>query len=76
MVLVIENIRMFKTKKNEDMASILASDETGSIQVVVFPRNYELINNLSDGDIILVTGNVGKRFADYQVIANNIKKKN
>lgn len=76
MVLVIENIRMFKTKKNEDMASILASDETGSIEVVVFPRNYELINNLSDGDIVLVTGNVGKRFADYQVIANNIKKKN
>ena len=75
MVLCIEEIRTFKTKKNEDMASIKATDETGEIELVIFPRNINLINNLIEGDIILVKGSVGKRFNDYQVIVNNISKK-
>ncbi|MBO4601433.1 MAG: DNA polymerase III subunit alpha [Bacilli bacterium] len=76
MVLCIELIRTFKTKKNENMASIIASDETGEIELVIFPRNISLINNLIEGDIILVNGNVGKRYNDYQILVNNIKKKN
>lgn len=76
MVLCIEEIRTFKTKKDEDMSSIKASDETGEIELVIFPRNYNLVNNLIEGDIILVKGSVGKRFNDYQIIVNNISKKN
>ena len=76
MVLCVENIRTFKTKKNEDMASISASDETGDIELVIFPRNFNLVNNLIEGDIILVKGSVGKRFSDFQIIVNNITKKN
>lgn len=76
MVLCVENIRTFKTKKNEDMASISASDETGDIELVIFPRNFDLVNNLIEGDIILVKGSVGKRFSDFQIIVNNITKKN
>ena len=75
MVLCIEEIRIFKTKKNEDMASIKASDETGEVELVIFPRNFSLVNNLIEGDIILVKGTVGKRFNDYQIIVNNITKK-
>lgn len=75
MVLCIEEIRTFKTKKNEDMSSIKASDETGEIELVIFPRNFTLVNNLIEGDIILVKGSVGKRFNDYQIIVNNIFKK-
>ena len=75
MVLCIELIRTFKTKKNENMASIIASDETGEIELVIFPRNISLINNLIEGDIILVNGNVGKRYNEYQILVNNIKKK-
>ena len=75
MVLVVELIRTFKTKKNEDMASILASDETGEIELVIFPRNYNLINNIESGDVILVRGTVGKRLNDYQIIVNTIDKK-
>jgi DNA polymerase-3 subunit alpha len=76
MVLVIDDIRTFKTKKDENMASINASDETGDIELIIFPKNYNLINNLDVGDIILVKGNVGKRFNDYQILVNNIIKKN
>ena len=76
MVLVIEKIDNFKTKKDEDMASIIASDETGEIELIVFPRNINLINNLSVGDVILAKGNVGKRYNDYQILINSITKKN
>jgi DNA polymerase-3 subunit alpha len=75
MVLVIEKIDTFKTKKNENMASILASDETGEIELVIFPRNINLVNNLDVGDIILVKGNVGRRYNDYQILVNTIDRK-
>ena len=76
MVLVVENIATFKTKKVEIMASILASDETGEIELIVFPRNISQIEKIDVGDIILVKGNIGKRYNDYQVLVNTINKKN
>ena len=75
MVLLIDDIRTFKTKKDENMASITASDETGEIELVIFPRSYNLINDLSVGDIILVNGRVSKRYSDYQIIVNQVKRK-
>lgn len=75
MVLVIEKIDTFKTKKSENMASILASDETGEIELVIFPRNINLIDNLDVGDIILVKGNVGRRYNEYQILVNAINRK-
>ena len=76
MVLVVEDIRTFKTKKDENMASINASDETGSIDLVFFPGNYNLINNVNVGDVILVKGTVGKRYNDYQLIVRELKRNN
>ena len=76
MVLVVEDIRTFKTKKDENMASINASDETGSIDLVFFPSNYNLINNVNVGDVILVKGTVGKRYNDYQLIVRELKRNN
>ena len=75
MVLVIEKIDAFKTKKGENMASILASDETGEIELIVFPRNINLVEKIDEGDIILVKGNVGKRYNDYQILVNTIDRK-
>ena len=57
------------------MASILASDETGEIELIVFPRNINLIEKIDEGDIILVKGNVGKRYNDYQILVNTIDRK-
>jgi DNA polymerase-3 subunit alpha len=76
MVLVVENIDTFKTKKDETMASVLASDETGEIELIVFPKNIDQIKKVDVGDIILVKGNIGKRYNDYQVLVSTISKKN
>ena len=74
MVIEINKIRKIKTKKNEDMAFIVGSDETGSADFTLFPKNIKLIDNISTNDLVLIYGEVVKRFDKYQIIINNIEK--
>ena len=73
-VVLINRISNIKTKKNENMAFISASDETGSSDFTIFPRNIDLINDLKVGDLVEISGNVSKRFDKVSIIVNNIKK--
>ena len=74
MVLLIEKITVIKTKKGEDMAFVLASDETGEIELTLFPKVYSLLTSLKVRDIIFLNGKSSKRFDKYQVVVNNLKK--
>ena len=56
------------------MAFITASDETDSIDLVVFPKAYYMISNISIGDIITVQGKVTKRFDSYQINIDFLNK--
>ncbi len=71
---MIEDIKRIKTKKNEDMAFILASDETGEGDLTIFPKNFYLLKDLNKNDIIKVWGMVSKRFAKYNIVVNKIEK--
>ena len=71
---MIENIKRIKTKKNEDMAFISASDETGVGEFTVFPNGYYLLQNLEKNDMIKVWGTVSKRYDKYNVKVNKINK--
>ena len=73
-VVLLEKISKIKTKKNEDMAFLMASDETGSLSFVCFPRIMGKLDNLKEGDLVFVEGRVARRFSNYQVNVNNIKK--
>ena len=70
----VDNIKKIKTKKNEDMAFISASDETDKCDFTVFPKNYSLLQNINKNDMIKVWGSVTKRFDKYSIIVNNILK--
>lgn len=72
-VLLIENIRVIETKKNEKMAFMNVSDDTGKISVTLFPNQYKLYNNLKRGSVIRLYGKVEKRMSEYQLIANKIE---
>ena len=72
MALVIDRIKSIKTKQGEDMAFIDAQDETGKASLTVF--DYDLIKGLNKNDVIIVWGQVTKRFDKLQIIVNNIKK--
>lgn len=74
MVTLIERISSIKTKKGEDMGFIDNSDETGTISSVIFPKKYQLLNNLKAGDLVILYGQVTKRFDKYQIVVANIEK--
>lgn len=71
---LIEKISNIKTKKNEDMCFITLSDEYGNMNLTVFPKQMMLVVNLKKGDLIVVTGKVTKRYADYSILVSQIKK--
>ncbi len=78
LIINIDKIKEIKTKNNETMAFINGSDSTGSISITMFPTKYEEYKklDLKRNDIILINGKIEKRFNDYQMILENLKKLN
>jgi len=75
MVLLVEKVSKIKTKKNEEMAFVTASDETGTTELTLFPEVLKKIGSLKNNEIIFIQGKSSKRFDKYQIIVNNIKRK-
>ncbi len=73
-VVLLEKIRKIKTKKNEDMAFITASDETGSLSFVCFPSLMKELADLKEGNLVFIQGRVARRLSNYQININSIKK--
>ena len=74
-VVMLESIKKLKTKTNEDMAFIEASDDTGTGTFVVFARQIRLLDNIKVKDIVEMQGRVTRRFDKYQINVNNMIKK-
>lgn len=72
-LVMVEKVKAIKTKKNEDMAFVTASDETGTIDFIFFPRVYKTNLNISKGDICRLRGTVEKRFDELQLIVNKVE---
>ena len=70
-VVLVNNIKEINTKDNLKMAFILAEDEERMVDIVVFPKVYETIEELKKGDIIKVEGRI-ERKKDYNIIASKI----
>ena len=73
MVLLVNEIKKIKTKSNQDMAFLLGSDETGKIDLVMFPKNINYLNNFKVGDLVYVLGTVARRLDKYQININRIR---
>ena len=74
LVVIINNVRKIKTKKGEDMGFILGSDETGTTDLVIFPKNNRFLLDIKKDDLIKVRGQVTKRIDKYQIVVSNIEK--
>ncbi len=70
---MVENVRRIKTKKGEDMAFILGSDETGNADFTLFPKNYYLLTKVNKNDLVKIYGLVSKRFDKYSITINNME---
>ncbi|OIJ12404.1 DNA polymerase III subunit alpha [Anaerobacillus alkalilacustris] len=56
---LLESVRLIKTKKGEQMAFLKLSDESGEIEVTVFPKTYrEFYSDLKMGQLVFLEGNL------------------
>ena len=72
-VALLENIKQIKTKKNDTMAFLEISDETGKLDACIFPNRIDYANRIKKGDLIKILGKVEKRFDKYQIVVNKIE---
>ena len=70
-ILLVDKVKEITTKNNEKMAFYTCSDEELIIDVIAFPKVYDMITNCKKGDIIKVDGKVERR-DNYNIVASNI----
>jgi len=69
----IKSIRTIQTKKGIPMSFVEVSDDTGSISLTLFPSEHrKFIQNLHEGDIVLVEGKTEQYKSEIQMIAKTI----
>lgn len=75
-IATVDRVKEVVTKKQDKMMFITASDELEKTDIVVFPKLYENVSNISKNDVLYIKGRVEKRFDQMQVIASQIQKLN
>ena len=58
----------------EENSILQVVDELNTVDIVLFPRVYEINNNINPGDIIKIRGKVEKRFDKLQIVVNELVK--
>lgn len=76
LLVMIDKVRVVNTKNNDRMAFYLASDDTAQTDLTLFPKVYKKYKDIDKGEIVLVKGEVQRRFDKYQIIVNEIKRIN
>lgn len=74
---VVSDVRIVVTKKTgQEMAFVKIEDDTGVINLVVFPRTFkETRETWIDNKAVLVTGRINQREEDVSLIVNAINTK-
>lgn len=69
---IVEEARIIRTKKNDEMCFLKMSDLSGTMEVVVFPRLYARFKNILVADKpIAVKGKVNERNDTISILADN-----
>lgn len=72
LVIYVDRIKDVDTKKGDKMCFITGSDESTSIDVVMFPRVYD--DKIKIHDILYLNGRVEKRHDKYQFVVNKVNE--
>ena len=72
-VVIIGSVRKIKTKKSEDMGFMSCSDETGTADFIIFPKNNKFLTQFKKDDFVKISGQVGRRNDKYQIIVSNME---
>lgn len=76
---IISSTRKIITKKGDDMMFITINDEYGSLDGVVFPRDYENLKDIIEENVpMLITGKLQQReengIISYSLVLNSLEK--
>ena len=72
-LILVDKIKVIKTKKGEEMAFVTGSDSTATLEYTFFPRVYKLFSDIKPGDLLKVVGKVEKRLDQIQIVASKIE---
>jgi DNA polymerase-3 subunit alpha len=76
-VVIIDEVKIVTTKKNDRMAFLKVSDDTGSIDAVVFSKLFETNKELLEKDtIIAYQGKITERNGEKSIMIEGLKKPN
>ncbi len=71
---MIENVRVILTKKGDQMAFIKLADFDGSIEAVVFPKDYATHKDIIRVEsCIVLKGKLNNRNGEYSIVADALK---
>lgn len=69
---VIKKIKEIKTSNGENMAFCTVYDDSDSIEITLFPKQYEKLNNFTVGQVYEIDGKIEKRKNQLQVLVENM----
>ena len=75
-IVYVDKTKEIDTKNKDKMMFITGSDELSQVDIVVFPRVYQVMPTINLGDILKITGKIEKRYDQYQIVASKIIKLN
>ena len=75
LILYVSRVKAINTKKTrQPMAFVSASDETGSIEVTVFPKQFQRYQELiAARNVLIISGRVENRNGSLQLLASHIQ---
>lgn len=72
---VVQHIKIFITKKNQQMAFIQLEDLTGTMEAVAFPESYKAFSHLLEEDkIVAIKGKVKIRDGEKSLMIDGVKE--
>lgn len=73
-IVYLKKIKVIRTKKGEQMAFVIADDETGQLDLTIFPQQYRRYEELlQEGEVLLVSGTVEER-RGLQLLVDSVKR--
>jgi DNA polymerase-3 subunit alpha len=70
---VIKKVKEVKTSSGEMMAFCTVYDDSDSIDITLFPKQYEKYQQLSIGQVYAICGKVEKRKNQLQIVVDSMK---
>lgn len=70
---IVTRIREITTKSNSKMFFADIKDDTGTMNLTIFPRLYLDFKEVVEGNVIIVKGNIEKRNGELQMVVEQFK---